>query len=196
MRSVSVIKENRGYVGFAFCLFVLGVLMGFAFQELLDEFMRKGMERISKLAAESKGSHLHLAMLLFANNVTVSMVILLSGVFFSVLSIYFIVMNGMLVGYALAFMGKMGQVPVWALALFGILPHGILEIPAFLLSGAMGIKLGYMWLRPLAGKTRWRSFLHAFGEAARAVPVIVLLLLAAAMIEGFVTPGLLMWYMR
>ncbi|MFC4765910.1 stage II sporulation protein M [Effusibacillus consociatus] len=196
MRSISVIKENRGYVWFAFSLFVVGLLIGLVFFEPLHGFLKQYLRHLEQIAAEAKGDHLDLSLLLFKNNLTVSLVLLGSGVFLSILSIHLLVINGMVVGYALALMGQMGQAPVWALILFGILPHGVLEIPAFLIAGAMGIKLGYMWLRPMVGKTRWESFRYAFKEALLALPVIALLLVAAAAIEGFVTPVLLTWYMK
>ncbi|WP_018131488.1 stage II sporulation protein M [Effusibacillus pohliae] len=196
MRPLSVIRHNRGYIGFSLILFVLGLLIGVVFFETLHGFLKQYLEKIQSLASGAKDDHLNLAWLIFKNNLLASFGLLVSGIFLSIFAINGIVLNGMVVGYALVLMGKTGQVPVWALVLLGILPHGVLEIPAFLLAGAMGIKLGYMWLRPIAGKSRWSSFRHAFAETLNVTPVIVGLLLGAAAMEGFVTPALLKWYMH
>lgn len=196
MRSISTIKENRGYVWFALSLFGLGVFAGVVFFHQLNELLQPYLEKIKRIAEQGNQDSYNLAVLLFQNNLKASLGLLLSGVFLSIFSIGGIVFNGMLVGYALALMAKAGQIPMWGLLLFGILPHGVLEIPAFLLAGAMGIKLGYMWLRPMVGKTRWKSFRYSLKEAIYVLPVIVLLLVVAAVIEGFVTPQLLSWYIK
>ncbi|GAX88405.1 stage II sporulation protein M [Effusibacillus lacus] len=197
MKPFAVIRKNLGYLGFAFSLFVLGLLIGVIYFESLHELAKQFLQHIEKIADKAKnGGSMNLSWLLLKNNVIASLVLLIGGFFLSIFTIYGLVMNGLVVGYALVLMGKTAQVPIWALVAFGILPHGLLEIPAFLLSGAMGIKLGYMWLRPLPGRSRWRSVLYTIRESLYVLPVILALLLTAAVIEGFVTPILLKWYVQ
>lgn len=69
----------------------------------------------------------------------------------------------------------------------GVMPHGVLEIPAIMLGASAGVALGVSWLFP-----GHRMRLQAFQETAREVYHLmlaaVLLLIAAGLIEAFVTP--------
>jgi stage II sporulation protein M len=196
MKSFRIIRDNRGYVWFGGSLFVLGLLMGSISYEALQPLLQQSLEKIKEIAKDAQGDSLSMTLLLFKNNFTASIIMILSGVLLSIYPLIGLLMNGMVVGYVMALTAKTGQIPIWALVSFGILPHGILEIPAFLLAGAMGIKLGYMWLRPLVGKTRLQSVGSVFIEVLYVIPVIFVLLAAAAAIEGFLTPQLLNWYLE
>jgi stage II sporulation protein M len=194
MKALSIIQRNRSYIGFTVVLFITGLLLGLSFSEALDNILQSQIEHIKNLAAKAEGNPAKLASVIFVNNLKVSMLLIVTGIALSVFPIVMIMGNGMAIGYLFASFGDMGQVPIWAIIVFGIVPHGIFEIPAFILAGAMGIKLGYMWLRPLAGESRWSSFLYAGKESLRVLPFILVWLVIAASIEGFVTPELLRWY--
>lgn len=196
MRTLSVIRSNRGFIWFTVILFIVGVLLGAAFPDALDQILKSQLEHIKNIASEAKGNSSKLASMIFFNNLRVSISLIVAGIFFSIFPVCAIALNGMVIGYLFARMGAAGGLSILAMLLFGIVPHGLFEIPAFILAGAMGIKLGYMWLRPVVGKTRWRSFLFAGRETLFVTPVIIVLLLAAAMIEGYVTPMLLNWYLK
>lgn len=196
MKTFSIIKTNRGFVGFTLVIFIMGLLLGLSFPDALDQILKSQIEHIKNLASEADGSPAKLTWVILRNNVTVSLSFIVTGVALSVFPVMMVMVNGMAIGYLFAQWGMMSQVPVWAIIVYGILPHGIFEIPAFILAGAMGIKLGYMWLRPIPGKSRWNSFLHAGKETLGVLPLILVSLVLAALIEGFVTPMLLQWYIR
>ncbi|MGH8878578.1 MAG: stage II sporulation protein M, partial [Stackebrandtia sp.] len=71
-----------------------------------------------------------------------------------------------------------------------IAPHGLLEMSAFILAFAVGLRIGWSWISPAPGRTRGQSL----AEAGRAGIVVALGLVAvlaiAGLIEGFVTPNL------
>lgn len=196
MRAFSIIGKNRSYIGFTVVLFITGLLLGLGFPEALDQILKSQIEHIKNLASEANGSPAKLAWVILRNNVTVAVSFIVTGIALSIFPILMVMVNGMAIGYIFAQWALMSKVPIWAIIVYGIMPHGIFEIPAFILAGAMGIKLGYMWLRPMPGKTRWNSFLHAGKETLWVLPVILVSLVIAAMIEGFVTPMLLQWYIR
>ncbi|BCJ87295.1 stage II sporulation protein M [Effusibacillus dendaii] len=196
MNAFKIMARNRGFFWFSFCLFIIGLLIGLVFFQQLHEKMQPLLQNIGQIAAGAKGNHLNLSLALLSNNVKASLVLIVSGIFLAILAIGGIVVNGIMVGYAVSMVGQTAAVPAWSLVVFGLLPHGVFEIPAFLLAGSMGIKLGYMWLRPMTGFTRWQSFRRAVGETLYLFPVILLLLVVAAGVEGFVTPKLLSWYVK
>lgn len=195
-KTSQIIRRNRNFIRLAAILVVVGLLLGIGFREPLHQFMESQLEHIKNLAQQTNGTHGELAKVILLNNVKASIMLILFGVFFSLYPIIGLTVNGMVVGYLFATVNPAGGMPLWALIVFGILPHGILEIPAFVLAGAMGIKLGYMWLRPVVGSSRLQSFSYAAKETLYLFPFILLLLIIAATIEGFITPELLSWYMR
>ena len=87
---------------------------------------------------------------IFLNNWLVSIATGLAGIGFGAPSFATILFNGFIVGILL---------PLSTLTMFlaAILPHGIIEIPSFVLAGSMGIKLGYASLRKLMGAERRRD---------------------------------------
>jgi len=73
--------------------------------------------------------------------------------------------------------------------LVGILPHGIFEIPALLLCVAFGLNLSLLGSRILRRKADKYDLFEFSAETARAlVLAVVPLLLAAAVVESYITP--------
>lgn len=73
----------------------------------------------------------------------------------------------------------------------GILPHGVLELPALVLSFSLGLYLCWTLTVKLTLQ-RERSFAQALANVGRVYVLVILpLLLAAALIETYVTPMLM-----
>jgi len=81
------------------------------------------------------------------------------------------------------------------LLLAGILPHGVFELPAFLISVALGLKLGYHLIFPLPGHSRRASLRDIFKEISIVLPIIFIFLFLAALIEVFITPAVLAFFL-
>jgi len=78
---------------------------------------------------------------IFLNNWLVSIATGLAGLGFGVPSFATIMFNGFLLGIVLQLS------PTTTMFNAAILPHGIIEIPSFILAGSTGIKLGYAALK-------------------------------------------------
>ncbi len=131
------------------------------------------------------------SLLIFMNNFLSMAQMLLLGVVAGISPLFTLGLNGAMVGILLAITTGEG-LPLFQVIAFGILPHGIFELFAFFLCGAMGLKFGYHCVAsPLPGKTRMESFRYIWKEVISVMPLIVTLLLAAAFIEMLVTPKLL-----
>jgi uncharacterized membrane protein SpoIIM required for sporulation len=74
-----------------------------------------------------------------------------------------------------------------------VLPHGLLELTAVFVAGAVGLRLFWSWVEP-GPRTRLQA-LAAEGRTAVAIAIgLVFVLLVSGAIEGFVTPsGLPTW---
>jgi len=78
------------------------------------------------------------------------------------------------------------------LALFGILPHGIFEIPALILSSAAVLYIGIALVTPRSHLTLGEVLIDAIADWAKiGVGLVLPLLTIAAALETWVTPVLL-----
>ncbi|MEW6242443.1 MAG: stage II sporulation protein M, partial [Chloroflexota bacterium] len=110
---------------------------------------------------------------------------------FSVLGMIAYLINIGVVGALLGLFDLMGQSP-WLMLVAGILPHGVFEIPALVLSSAAVLQLGVVLVAPQMGKTIGEVLIEAVAHWARVIVGLVVPLLAvAAVIEVYVTPHLL-----
>lgn len=125
----------------------------------------------------------------FVTNVRALAIASAVGAFsWGVLAIVLLMIPLGLVGFFAGQMALAGINPLLFLAAF-ILPHGILEVPAALLSGAAVLRLGTSIIAPPPGKTLGDSWLIALADWAKiGIGLVVPLLLAAAALEAFVTP--------
>jgi uncharacterized membrane protein SpoIIM required for sporulation len=69
-----------------------------------------------------------------------------------------------------------------------VAPHGSLELPAILIAGGAGFRLGHSMLFP--GSLRWRDSVAQGGiEATRLVSGVIPMLVIAGSLEGFFSPS-------
>jgi uncharacterized membrane protein SpoIIM required for sporulation len=129
---------------------------------------------------------------IFLNNVRATAAMFLVGVFsFGVLGILFYLLNAGLIGGILSLFAYVGISP-WLLFSSGILPHGMFELPALILSGAAVLRMAVALVTPQTGKSMGEVFLSLIADWAKVfIGVIVPLLLVASLIETYVTPAIL-----
>jgi len=118
------------------------------------------------------------------NNITVGLLAFGAGVLGGLPTLYVLAFNGLNVGVAGGIITAYGRPDIfWT----SILPHGLVELSAIIVSGAAGMRLGWALLAP--GERRRGE---AMAEEGQRAAVVMLGLLAAfvvaALLEGFVTP--------
>jgi uncharacterized membrane protein SpoIIM required for sporulation/ABC-type transport system involved in multi-copper enzyme maturation permease subunit len=92
------------------------------------------------------------------------------------------------IAYATVTMARIGVSP-WLFVLGFVLPHGILEIPAMLISGAAILRVGNCLLAKPEGRSLGQIWLQALADWLVVLLGVVLpLLLLAAVLETWVTP--------
>ena len=130
--------------------------------------------------------------LIFGHNTQAVFATLLLGIFsLGVLGVLVFMLNMGVVGAALALFQTMGF-SAWRIFLLGILPHGILEIPAIMLASAGVLYLGAILVTPNPSKTMGEVFLRGLADWFKiAVGLVIPLLAIAAAIETYITPLLL-----
>ncbi|NIK80203.1 stage II sporulation protein M [Paenibacillus castaneae] len=195
-------KQMNGYIMFGVILFFAGMIIGGTnpvFKAFLLEQM-KGLSQLSTIIDQSKNPTLTMIIVIFMNNALKSIFVIYIGAFFGVLPFFFLVVNGMLIGFLLKHSAELhGGAFVADMIFKGLLPHGILEIPAIIIACAYGMRFGVLIFKGLVAMVFASSKLDDIGQALkqfliRSVPVMVILtiaLLIASIIESTITPWLL-----
>ncbi|MBN1453058.1 MAG: stage II sporulation protein M [Anaerolineales bacterium] len=132
------------------------------------------------------------ASFIFAHNVRAIGLILLAGlVSFSVLGMLVYIVNLSTVGALLGVFQLLGYSPV-TLAVYGLLPHGIFEVPALILASAAMLRIGVVLVTPQVGRSMGEVVLELLADWTKvAIGLVLPMLLIAALIETYVTPALL-----
>ena len=118
------------------------------------------------------------------NNLRVALIGYGFGMIAMLPSLYVLFVNGKIVGGVIAFGYQFGTLS----ELLGfVLPHGVIELPAFLLAAAAGLAVGYRWLCP-GDLPRFAAMVEASRKSVPLVLGALLMLLYAAFIEAFLSP--------
>jgi stage II sporulation protein M len=97
-----------------------------------------------------------------------------------------------LIGGVFAVLQLVGIKP-WPIILAGVVPHGIFEIPALMIGSAVVLYMGVAIVTPQTGKSMGEVILELFADWTKIfLGVVVPLLAVAALIEAYITPGLLL----
>ncbi|WMT40512.1 stage II sporulation protein M [Paenibacillus sp. D2_2] len=192
MRDLRKYKKSL-MVSIAF--FAVGILMGAIETERIANLVMTDIETLrnySKQLSESAVPELSFFRFIFMNNVIKSLGVIVLGALFGIFPAVFLLMNGLILGFLVTSSAQHGA-NLFDLIVKGLLPHGIIEIPAIIMAAAFGIQFGYNVLKglgELGARDRnertivWRDF---FISLIRAAFWTVVLLLIAAVIESTLT---------
>jgi uncharacterized membrane protein SpoIIM required for sporulation len=154
-----------------------GVLVGLWAGGQVDDLFRASIE--ARLGQQGPiGSFFNYA----ANNWSVAAGQSLAGVVFGIPAIVSLVFNGANVG----FLYQIETDPEILLAF--VLPHGIIEIPALLVSGALGLHLGRVGGGFALGSVDRERLAEAIDRAFQVLVGLAVCFVLAAAIEAFVSP--------
>lgn len=122
---------------------------------------------------------------IMTNNLSVSFVTFAGGIVFGIGTFFYLYVNGMMLGVIGAACHQYGMsVALWSF----VAPHGSLELPAILIAGGAGFRLGYAMLFP--GSLRWKDSVAQGGiEATRLISGTIPMLVVAGILEGFFSPS-------
>lgn len=146
-----------------------------ATKEQLQEVLRSGRD-------EDGGQKFFFAAFLFSNNFKVAVLAMAAGILAVFPTVLIMFYNGMVIGVFVAIHHQAGiSSEMWA----WILPHGVTEMGAIILSGGMGLYIGKSVLAP--GKfTAGESLKNAGKEAGIIIAASFAMLVFAAIVESYV----------
>jgi len=169
------------YVQFSLGLFVLGVVAGALLVDVVSLSALLGSPGDVAFPEPTVG-------LLVVNNSVVLLLLVASGLTLGLGTAVVLVYNGALVGYVSVLAAREGGL---ATPVVGILPHGVVEIPAILLASAVAFRFAHQVLLAARGR---RADVMTGSELRDAIVLVVVALALvplAAYVEATVTPALL-----
>lgn len=125
------------------------------------------------------------ASLIMINNIQVSFFAFSSGIIFGLGTLYVLLFNGFMLGaIAAGITPTPAGVHFWAF----VSPHGVIELPAIIISGAAGMLLGWALVDP-GEHSRLDALRLAGREAAVIMLGVVSFLALAGVVEGLFSPA-------
>ncbi len=122
---------------------------------------------------------LSLFLLIFLNNSKTAAIAMLTGIFFGLGSWFIVLFNGFMLGAISAAVYEAGKYGLLQIILL-LIPHGVIEIPAILLSATAGVLL--------YKNVRRGHAIEGFKLSLKLLAISIAMLFIAALIESFVTP--------
>jgi uncharacterized membrane protein SpoIIM required for sporulation len=188
-----IFQRNIRYVVASLLISVAWGVLGAVLTSARPEFMRHfvGPEMIATMERHEMWTKSVVTVApmassaIMTNNLTVSFVTFASGIAFGIGTFFYLYVNGMMLGVIGAACHQYGM----SLALWSfVAPHGSLELPAILIAGGAGFRLGHSMLFP--GSLRWRDSVAQGGiDATRLVSGVIPMLIIAGSLEGFFSPS-------
>lgn len=155
---------------------LLGVMIGAIWIRDLNDLKRLGDFLYQDLISEVTKNYFTAFISIYKSNLVASVVLILLGLIHRYIVKTIIIFNGAIVGIVI-FATTTNQLEIIKFLLF-TLPHGVVEIPTFILTGAMGISI----------TKNAKGFIDRFRIFRNLIPsffVIAILLLIAAAVEAF-----------
>ncbi|MCL1997832.1 MAG: stage II sporulation protein M [Turicibacter sp.] len=185
------VRHNKNYILVAMAIFMLGTIFAFAYVSAdVSRFnqifpMEISGENLGEGSAEWDNPLM--SAIIMTNNIRVAVLAFALGITAGIGTIWILFYNGMILGSLAAFISvtttPQNSIIFWSL----ILPHGVPELIAIFISGACGLAIGKAMLVP-NNYTRKDAVILASKRVAPLIPGLVVILIIAALIEGFFTP--------
>lgn len=188
-----IFRQHISYVFASLVLLLAGALIAAAFTLTDPRFGERlaGPMVVGAIARHEMWTHSivsvapQMTSFIMTNNLSVSFVAFAGGLTFGALSVFEMFQNGLLLGAIGVLCGKAGMaIDLWSF----VTPHGSLELPAIVIAGAAGIRLGHGMLFP--GIYRWKDSVALAGrESVRLASGLIPMLIVAGTLEGFFSPS-------
>lgn len=176
------------YILFSSLIFISSSLTGYAVAQNYPAEIQAVLEEIKEMFLfEEETTQWDIFFFILENNITKLFIILPLGIFAGLIPFLSVSFNGFILGI---FAQVVSREASWLFFILGIMPHGIIEIPALILSSAIGIRIGKVAVYRLFN--RKESLQKELAKALKFfILVLIPLLFIAAFIETFITSEIL-----
>ena len=166
-------------------LFVIGMALGLAFPVSIGDLLAEDLAALQELGAMLEPFKITTAMFIFFKNTSALLFSFIFSPILCLLPILALTANGWLLSFVSVAVVKEESV---ALLLAGLLPHGILEIPALIMGEAAALSFGTIAIIALVSRHKRNLLLPGLKENAKYLLLACVMLLPAAIIETYITP--------
>jgi len=190
-----VMSESLKYVLISFVIFIISGIIGAlsaahddTFVRLImgDQYVNETLSNIDKgdpMAIYKQMGQTEMFLGITFNNIRVSFLVFIAGLFSSIAAGYLLFSNGIMLG---AFQYFFYQKGLLMTSILTIWIHGTLEISAIIIAGAAGIIMGNGLLFP-GTYSRLQSFKKGAKKGLKIIIGLVPVFILAGFLEGFVT---------
>ena len=176
----------KGWLFIAVFLFGIGLVLGLATPGGIAGLAAEDIAALEELAdLVASLPKLALLAIIFVKNVSAVLISFALSPIFCLVPIMALITNGWLLG---AVSTTVVQEESLGYLLAGLLPHGILELPAFFMSEAVAFSFGTAVILALFKAEKRNQLLPNLRQNLRYLGVALILLLLAAIIETYITP--------
>lgn len=157
-------------------------------QSLSDETVLDNMREIFDMGQDPR-----FVMFALTQNMRVIVLAMFIGIFtFGVMGLFFTILPFGIFGYVMGNIAEAGLDPLPFI--MAIVPHGIAEIPAIIIGGAVALQLGAVVTRPPKETTVMEAWIRMLADAIKLFLAVILpLLIFAAILEVQLTPRVVEW---
>jgi len=162
---INISRKSKVWIKTSIIVFLLALALG-----VLTFFLRdlptfviasSTLTKIAELGKQAKAADFWgRFIIIYRNNLTSMLIVLFGGVFLGIPTLVGLFINGLILGF-FTFILLFSNLPIFnkGIALLLLLPHGIIEIGAFLLAASWGLKLGLEHLLPTSKGKRTAVFI-------------------------------------
>lgn len=137
-QAVKYLENNKNFFMIIAVIFCAAIILGLVYQPAFIKNYIEGY--LKKLLSEIEGKNFfQLFIFICRNNIVAGFF----GMVFGMIIAFYPIMIGIFNGYFLGFVLEKAIQTSGVTAVFSLLPHGILEIPALIISLGLGLKMGF-----------------------------------------------------
>ena len=194
------LKVTKQFIIVATIIFAVSIYVGMT-NEGFTVFLNNQMNAMGQLVEQidqSGNPTMSMMIFIFFNNAIKSVMVIFLGAFFGIFPVFFLAINGMLIGYILKLSidGQMA-ISLFDLVVKTLLPHGILEIPALIIVAAYGLRLGRllfstMWVL-ISNHNKLESIGASYKDTLKRCGVIALYATVVLLIASIIESTFTMW---
>ena len=180
--------NHKKWIFIAIFLFGIGLVFGLTTPLSVINLLSEDVAAFEELGSILVPFKFLTVILILAKNVSALLLSFALSPIFCLMPILALTVNGWLIAFISAIVIQEESL---GFVLAGLLPHGIFELPAFILGEAAALSFGAMAILALFKKERRNLLLPSLKRNLRYLMVALVLLVPAAIVEIYITPLLL-----
>ena len=169
-------------------IFMLGIVLGLAMPDAIADLLAEDLAALGELGAALEPFQLTTAAFIFLKNVSALLFSFILSPILCLAPITALAVNGWLLAFVSVTVLEQYSL---GFLLGGLLPHGILELPALVIGEAAALSTGAMVIMAVVSRQKRGQLKLHLMRVARYLMLAFALLLPAAIIETYITPLLL-----